>query len=470
MSAHAVSRTMCSQMGISQRVGGFDGVSVFRFFVAGGEAAEDAGIATGARVWYGWRMGDISPQQFFRFAADHADLLQDLHRAHDLSEGEIYGFIRKHADHSSPAATHTFNRLLELGILDAAPDATARYELTRPVATLMRYLLRQYRLTSIAVIQSYFTALEQQTNQLEAAQHDPNPDLWMRVAFELAEHLEDMRHDSHNNRNGVIARVMQIKTAKEGMTPAARYAEVNRLWNTYVIPLRDMIDSRKLLDVTLQRARLVLKDAAQTVGVGRREIVQRAEELQSRLVRLRRDVLNDFEESLREIAPLYEELRRENALARGASAIIERMMKKGVGSLKVPSLLGIPNWQMQGQFSDAALEAHIARITDYSPQPPQPIVAEGAAGRVRQPFDVRAFEVLVRESLPIDDGLKWLVEQYPEEPPATILRLYGRFYGAQYGFTVFHGERREYRILQRRFRACPMRIQPLKAKESHVTA
>ena len=89
-----------------------------------------------------------------------------------------------------------------------------------------------------------------------------------------------------------------------------------------------MIDSRKLLDVTLQRTRLVLQDAAQTVGVGRREIGQRAEDILSRLVRLRRDVLNDFEESLREIAPLYEELRKENALARGASALIERMMQK----------------------------------------------------------------------------------------------------------------------------------------------
>jgi hypothetical protein len=413
-------------------------------------------------------MGDISPQQFFRFGADNADLLQDLHRASGgISEGEVFGFIRRYADHSSPAASHTFDRLLELGILEAAPDATARYELTRPVATLMRFLLRQYRLTSVAVIQSYFTALEQQTNQLEAAQVEANPDLWMRVALEVADHLEDMRHDSHNNRNGVIARVMQIKTAKERMTPAARYAEVNRLWQTYVIPLRDMIDSRKLLDVTLQRTRLVLQDAAQTVGVGRREIGQHAEDILSRLVRLRRDVLSDFEESLREIAPLYEELRKENALARGASALIERMMQKGVASLKLPSQLGIPNWQMQGQFSDAALEAHIARVADYTPQPPRPI-ASNASRDARVPFDILAFQSRINAALPIDDGLQWLAENYPDEPPGAILRLYGRMYAGHYGPTEFHGKRTEYRIRQRRFRACPMRIKPMKGKNATV--
>lgn len=406
-------------------------------------------------------MSDISPVQFFRFAAENADLLEDLHRVQGgLSEGDIFALIRKHADHTSPAATHTFDRLIEMGILESAPDATARYELSRPVAMLMRFLLRQYRLTSIAVIQSYFTALDQQTIQLETAQNESNPELWMRVALELAEHIEDMRHDSRNNRSGVIATVMQLKTAKERISPARRYAEVNRIWQTYVIPLRDMIDSRNLLDKTLQRTRLVLKNVPQTVGVGRQEILQQSEAIQARLIRLRRDVLNDFEESLREITPLYEELRRENVLARGASAIIERMMRKGFKSLRLSAKLNIPNWQMQGIISDSALEAHIARLVDYTPQAPRPIEPHRAS-RHAVAFDIQSFERTFRAALPVEDCLAWLIDQYAEEQPATILRLYGRIYSGQYGVADFDLARTLYRIQKRRFRACPMRVRPL---------
>ena len=416
-------------------------------------------------------MSDVSPQQFFRFAADNADLLQELHRkTGGLSESDVYSLIRKHADHNSPSTSHIFERLVELNILEAAPDATARYELTRPVAVLIRFLLRQYRLTNVAVIQSYFKALEQQTEQLEQAQNDKNPELWMRVALELTDHLETMRHDSHNNRNGVIAAVMQIKTAKDRITTIARYAEVNRLWQTYIIPLRDMIDSRKLLDSTLKRTSKVLREVPQTVGPGRREILQRAEEIQARLIRLRRDVLNDFEESLREITPLYEELRRENALARGASAIIERIMSKGFRSLELAGILAIPNWQMQGQFSDAALEAHIAGISAYTPAPPEPI-SSGTDLTPQDAFDMLQFDQMVNHALPIDDCLAWLAEHFPEQTPAVILRLYGRLHSAHYGPTDFAATRNIYAFSGRHFRAGPMRInKPEKQKRHHVEA
>jgi hypothetical protein len=403
-------------------------------------------------------MSDVSPQQFFRFTAEQSDLLQDLYRATGgLTEAEVCGLIRKRAEPGAPATAYVFNRLLELGILEAAPEATARYELTRPIGGLMRFLLRQYRLTSVTVIQSYFSALNEQTGQLEKAQNENNPDQWMRVALELADHLEDMRHDSRNNRNGVIATVMQLKTATDRITPIARYNEVNRLWQTYIIPLRDMIDSRKVLDSTLQRTRQVLGEVPATVGAGRDEILQRAEDILARLVRLRRDVLGDFEESLREIAPLYEELRRENALARGASSVIELMMRKGFPAAGLAARLGLPNWQMQGQFSDAALEAHMARLAAYTPQPPQPLRTDIAAA-ADAPFDMLQFDRRVKEALPIEDSFRWLAGTYPDQPPAVILRLYGRMHSARYGKTGFDDRSAIYEISGRRLRAHPMRI------------
>jgi len=414
-------------------------------------------------------MSEASPQQFFRFAADYAGLLEDLYRARDgLTEADVYALIRRYADPGAPAAAHVFKRLQELSILETAPEATARFELTRPFAGLMRFLLRQYRLTSVTVIQSYFTALSEQTAQLWKAQQENNPDQWMRVALELTEHLETMRHDSRSNRNGVIATVMQLKTATERLTPLARYNEVNRLWQTYIIPLRDMIDSRQVLDATLTRTRQVLGEATVMLGTAEAVIARRVENIQARLVRLRRDVLNDFEESLREITPLYEELRRENAIARGASAVIEQMMREGVRPASLARALAIPNWQMQGQFSDSALEAHTARLAAYEPKPPAPLAAPSGLPPP-DTFDMPAFDRMAAEAVPIPDALQWLTATYPDQPAGLILRLYGRLHTRRYGLTDFAASSRLYPLRGRRLRAYPMTIRnPVTPAKAHA--
>lgn len=409
-------------------------------------------------------MAAVNPQTFFRFAADHHELLVELYQQRDgITEAELLQVIRRFAGEESPSASYVVDRLRELGFIDYAPHATAQYEMTRPFAELMSSLLREYRLTSVEVIRSYFTAMDSMAAEIGQAIADKNGDLMVRALNDIAEHVERMRHDSRRNRDEVISTAMRVKSNKDRMPPIRRYEIINRLWTRYLAPLRDMIDTQKAMDASLDRMERVLEEAedcfqidgavAPVIGMGR-----------ARVRRLRRDVVLDFRESIREIAPLYEELRRENALARGATHALEIMGKQGLTSMGLPLRMGICNWQQQGLFSDSALAAYLLTLQGYVPGRPRPI-REGMAETARDHVRLDKFDAQVAAALPIPDALIWLSDAYPEAPLSTALRLYGRMHSGRCGTVGFGEKDEEYAVWGVTLEAHPMSLSSLEAAD-----
>ena len=112
-------------------------------------------------------MAKVNPQTFFRFAADHHALLEELYQHRDgVSEAALLQMIRRHGDASTPSPSYMVGQLQNLGFIDYAPHATAQYEMTRPFAELMANLLREYRLTSVEVIRGYFTAMDNLSGEI----------------------------------------------------------------------------------------------------------------------------------------------------------------------------------------------------------------------------------------------------------------------------------------------------------------
>ncbi len=402
-------------------------------------------------------MAQTSPQTFFRFAAEHHALLCELYyKRNGLPEAEVFSLIRRHAETQSPGAAYMRDRLLELGILESSPEATAQFEMTRPVASLLGYLLREYRLTSIEVIRSYFATIDNLCSELGEAVDKGDSDMLVRANGDVEEHVERMRHDSRNNREKVIADVIRVKTNRERLPPRQRYEVVNRLWTRYIVPLRDIIDTEKSMDSALARLKRVYDDAeVQFATDGIVQQVIRGGE--ARVKRLRRDVLDDFSETIREVTPLYEELRQETAIARGASHALERVIRSGLSSLDLPATMAICNWRQRGLFSDLALEAYLFDLKGYEPSPPEPLSASTST-QARAHVDASEFEEAVQEALPIEDALTWLIGVYPEASPVTILRLYGRLHTGRYGRTTFRNILEEYKLRDISLSSHPMLV------------
>lgn len=370
-------------------------------------------------------MAEISPLTFFRFAADHCALLTDIfYHSAGITELELRSLVIRHRKPSDPSPHHVIEQLSHLGILETVPDATASYEMTRPVSTLMSYLLRQHRLTSVRVIQAYLADLEHLSKELSSALRDVSGQSAVRILDEVGEVMERIRQDSRSNRDGIIGEAVRIKANRERWSVKLRFETINRLWSRYIEPLRDLIDVRKEMDNALDALELLFAEGFRVFRADR--AMQREFSVASaRLLRLRRDVKTDYHESLSELGPLYESLRRDTALARGAGRALEIIGRRGVRSLHVTRRMALPAWRTDGLMSDFALTAYLHGIKGYEPRS-LPAIAPAPEQEHEIVLDPLVLRQQLRESLPVPDLLGWLIENYDHCSPGEILRAFGR--------------------------------------------
>ncbi len=371
-------------------------------------------------------MPEISPLTFFRFAADHSALLTDIfYRSAGLNDAELRKLVIRHQKPSAPSPHRVIEQLEKLGILEAVPGATATYEMTRPVSSLLAYLLRRHRLTSVQVIQAYLSDLEHLSIELSSAMEEGKSQVAVRILDEMAEVMERIRQDSRSNRDGIIGEAIRIKANREKRSVRERFEIINRLWRRYLEPLRDLIDIRKAMDAALDRLEVLFRDGARRFATDR-AMAREFAAVSARLLRLRRDVRTDYHESLTELGPLYEALRKDSALARGASHALEILGRKGLKSLGITEAMALPIWRTEGLLSNRALIAFFQGIKGYEPRPAPALASPPASQDMEGVIGQETLKKEMMSSLPIDDLLSWLIQHFSEYSAPQILRAYGR--------------------------------------------
>jgi len=399
-----------------------------------------------------------NPQSFFRFAGRYYPLLLDLfYRTEGFTEADLRDLIVSIRAEGDPLSSTIIEQLISFGIIEPIPDATSTFELTAPVRGLLSYLLREHRLTSAKVIQGYLADLEELLQELDAAARENLGNQAARSLSDIAQLIERIRQDSHANREAIIAEVLKLKSNREQRSTRERFEIINRLWTRYLEPLRDLIDVKKAMDASLDDLERGLQKSGQVFsldGVLAREFSR----CRARLLRLRRDVAEDFREALREVEPLYVSLKQESALVRGASLALERLDRLGMASLRMDDVLALPTWRLEGLFSDTSLEAFFHGIHGYEPIPPSPLpeADETAARDFILPSEL--FDRL-RCSLPLDDLLAWLLEQYPDAGMGELVRAYGRIYLDHDGPMQFSEQEKRYTLSGAALISRPVRLE-----------
>lgn len=399
-----------------------------------------------------------NPQSFFRFADRHYALLIDLfYRSAGLTEADLRDVIEAARTEGDPGSATVINHLVSLGIIEPVPDATATFELTAPIRALLSYLLREHRLTSAKVIQGYLTDLEDLRSELDSAARGRLNNQAARSLADISQLIERIRQDSHANREAIIVEVLKLKSNRDRRSIRERFEIINRLWKRHLEPLRDLIDVKKAMDASLddiERSLLTNGRTFRLDGALSREFSR----CRARLLRLRREVAEDFHESMREVEPLYVSLKRESELVRGASLALERIDRAGLAGLNVDARMAIPIWRIEGIFSDTSLETFFHGVHGYEPAAPEPLpeAEETPPHEFILPSELYA---RLESSLPVADLLGWLLEHYPEATTGELVRAYGRIYLGDVGEMRFAGEERRYALADVFLVARPLRIE-----------
>lgn len=115
-------------------------------------------------------MAAHAPEAYFRFAAEQISLLRDIYyRLEGLAESELRQLIARLRKPEHPSSGYIFRQLREMDIVEEMPGQTAFLELTAQWKEMLGHLLREQRLTNVAVIQTYLNELQRLDAELSGA-------------------------------------------------------------------------------------------------------------------------------------------------------------------------------------------------------------------------------------------------------------------------------------------------------------
>jgi len=384
-----------------------------------------------------------NPQTFFAFAARYHALLKDVYDASNrggFNDAALWQMVIQNRSADDSSTEHIVNQLRKLNIVEECADATSKLAMTMHVSTFLNFLYREHRLTSIHVIQGYLKNIEKCRAELDEAILKSNNDLCDLEITELAASIEDMRHDSRNNRDALMHEALRLKQNKDQLSTEQRFTIVNRLWESYLNPMKEMIDVKEAMDAQLDALARSLH-----AGRNKREmnifIRDKIRALFSTLTRMRRNVSSDFRESLRNITPLYESLHRESGLARGAAAALSVTHKKGLGALDINGKIQLPLFRINNLMDCPSLLDYLYQLVDQDGHgEPHKIPMDMP---IEHPYYLSPGAAVKRllSELPVSDAIAWLSHAYSDAGITDILRAYNQIIRLNHVQHAFSEER-----------------------------
>lgn len=352
-----------------------------------------------------------NPQRFLRFAADHYPLLKEVLDVGAIGWSELAQLIERHRRLTDPELETIRDNLLALGFLERQPDGD-RLEMPQPLERFFRYLHREHHLTSAGQIQSYVDELGRLERDLADSLAPAGYQQLPLLIEELAERIEQIRHDISGNKEAITDAVIRFQANREELPLREVYARVIWLWERYLVPVQDLIDTEQIMEQQLNSLEGTLLQAEQALTVERPDLAGQLRETRLRLQRTRRQVVQDFREAMLELQPLYRQALRESRTAQAVSRILEHVRRHGVGSLALEQQVAAPVLRHEGQFADLAVKAYLYGLIDYQPQADVRLDAAVAGGDERKArrLDLPGLLAELQQERPAD-AMAWLAER-----------------------------------------------------------
>lgn len=407
----------------------------------------------------------VPPKEFFQFCAKHVSVLRELEQrgnGTDLSEAEIATIVQHHALDSDEQPAFVIKQLKNLRILVSADQSEGYFLMAEPVRGILRYLLEEAKPASSETVQSYINRLQQLAQKLRDALAAENPTLAELALADTTHALRRLHDDVSATHVSVLAEVARYKTDKRPVSVLEKYQRIVWWMQQYIAPMLDVIRVDGPMQATFAEVEEVLEAAAANSFV----ISLDAAERNLRLVRVtRRHALNVFEQSGKEISPLYQSLARSSNLATGAAWALDRLRLGTVEEWMQQAVVAVFGLRQQEAFSDKAIVGAVERYLNNPPAPP-PMVS-----RVRtsdKPAAMQQREWLnglpdgIATDMPVADILDWLTAHYPMMDTEQLLAGFSTLFFHEQLRAEFTGAAvREYETQRHIIRAHPVKLEAI---------
>lgn len=311
---------------------------------------------------------------------------------------------------------------------------TTNFELNPLVLEFVRGLTHEHELGLSSVLKARVEGIKQATEQVSEGLNQSDHDLLRQGATRLAELFRQISQQLDQDRHAILEIAENAKASDVSIPVSRRYNEVLEAYDQYVEPMNEMMDSG--LSGTfypyLEKAEQALDRAVEALSIQGglyshrlqlKQIAYQAKELR----RLGRIVSQQCADTL---LPLREEARRNNELSAAISYLLGRVRKQGLSRALNPKSTDNPIptwWQERSQRVTVGDAVRVLMADAMSFSPAQENFPEDVAvSQVIQEslVDEQAVITHLRSSLPVENLMLWLKQNYQELPDNAVLQLY----------------------------------------------
>lgn len=364
----------------------------------------------------------INPQSFFNFCANHAPLLRALaERGGEFSDAEAMRLIRAYPSLNDELPETAWRRLRELQILVPTEPASELYLLAEPVARLLAYLFNEANPATPEMIRGYVLSIETTAKRLSRALDEDDIAAVKRAFDEINQTLRRIHADLNETQHAILAAVARYKTERARVPVREKYRLIVHWMDRYVEPMIEIVRSDGPL-------RAAFDETERLLGRAREEALFNDHPALTGNLRFLRLVgahaLRVFTQCRKEIQPLYESLRRSSFIAEGAARALEKLQAEGLAKWGSEHLIPVATWRFQNVPGDAAIGIALRRVIEHPPEMP-PVLelaseVETPSALVRRLW-LDSLAERVRDELPVEDLLAWLVERHPGKETSDVL-------------------------------------------------
>jgi hypothetical protein len=380
----------------------------------------------------------VNAQAFFTFCAGHVPLLRHLAEEQgELSEAEAMRIIREHAAAHDELPETTWRRLREYQVLVPSEPGGDLFLLAEPVARLLGYLLNETNPATPEIIRGHVQSLETVSRQLSRALETENVTAVALSFTEITQTLRRLYSNIEETHQAVLNEVGRYKTERDSVSIREKFRRIVFWMERYVEPMIEIVRPDGSLRATFDHIEELLRNA-------RKQSLFNDDPALDRNLRFLRLIaahaLRVFDQCRKEIAPLYESLRRSSLIARGAAGALEKLQTEGLAvwfkapaasametaapASEVSPLIGIYGLRYTNVPGDPAIATALDRVFQYTPEPPPQIdlaSEEPVPGEFIRRLWLDSLPGHIQPDLPVEDLIGWLVRSFPDKCTADIL-------------------------------------------------
>lgn len=367
-----------------------------------------------------------NPIRTLQLAAEYYGILSHLaERSESVGLVELRSLHQKYHPDDARSPERVAGLLEEFDLLEKAADSDLAWEVPHLVGEFLRHLSMRQRLAAPGQLAPIIDEISRLTEDLRQAVSMGDLDAVRLASANIRQALDAARSLSLNNYRAIIHEVMRIKSRQDNRSLRERFLFISQLHERHLTPLGALVDVGGEMESRAIELIAVARAARESLA-NDPFVPEIATKIIASVRRMKDEAWVSFHSALREVTPLFRQIRRDHALAASVSSVLDAFGRLGPKALEgIADQLAISRWRADNIFSGYAVEDYLVGVTRHVAQPDRgPVLTTDDEMPAARLLDANTVASALTNDGEQPDLIRWLLNRYSEYPDQQILQAF----------------------------------------------